>query len=67
MRYLVTGSEGLGFASPRDAIEVLKKEILPTFDALRKLEAKKKTPARLGRFSAWWRALAFGPFFGSWY
>ena len=30
MRYLVTGSEGPGFASPREAIEVLKKEILPT-------------------------------------
>ena len=45
MRYLVTGSEGPGFASPRDAIEVLKKEILPTFDALLKLEAEKKIVA----------------------
>jgi muconolactone delta-isomerase len=45
MRYLVTGSEGPGFASPREAIEVLKKEILPTFDALMKLEAKKKIVA----------------------
>lgn len=42
MKYLVTGSEGPGFASPEQAIEVLKKGILPTFDALMKLEADKK-------------------------
>ena len=57
MRYLVTGSEGPGFASPRDAIEVLKKEILPTFDALRKLEAKKKIVA--GGLPVGDRALVF--------
>lgn len=42
MRYLVRGSEGPGFASPKEAIQVLEKGILPTFDALMKLEAAKK-------------------------
>jgi hypothetical protein len=42
MKYLVTGSEGPGFASREQAIEVLEKGILPTFDALMKLEANKK-------------------------
>lgn len=42
MKYLVTGSEGPGFASPEEAIEVLERGILPTFDALMKLEADKK-------------------------
>lgn len=45
MRYLVTGSEGPGFASPEEAIEVLEKGILPTFDALMKLEAEEKIVA----------------------
>lgn len=45
MRYLVTGSEGPGFMSPAQAIEVLEKLILPTFDALMKLEAEKKIVA----------------------
>ena len=42
MKYLVTGSEGPGFRSPAEAMEVLEKGILPTFDALMKLEAEKK-------------------------
>jgi hypothetical protein len=42
MQYLVIGSEGPGFASPEEAVEVLEKGILPTFDALLKLEAEKK-------------------------
>ncbi len=42
MKYLVIGSEGPGFASPEEAVEVLEKGILPTFDALLKLEAEKK-------------------------
>ena len=41
MRYLVTGSEGPGFGSPQEAIEVLEKGFLPTFDTLMKLEAEK--------------------------
>ena len=45
MRYLVTGSEGPGFASPEEALAVLEKAILPTFDALLKLEAEKKIVA----------------------
>ena len=42
MKYLVIGSEGPGFASPEETVEVLEKGILPTFDALLKLEAEKK-------------------------
>ena len=49
MKYLVTGSEGPGYATPEQAIEVSEKGILPTFDALMNLEADKKfspTPRR---------------------
>jgi hypothetical protein len=42
MKYLVIGSEGPGFSSPEETVEVLEKGILPTFDALLKLEAEKK-------------------------
>jgi hypothetical protein len=42
MRYLVTGSEGPGFTSPEEALAVLEKGILPTFDELMKLETEKK-------------------------
>ena len=45
MRYLVAGSEGPGFASPGETIEVLRNSILPTFDMLTKLEAEKKIVA----------------------
>ncbi|RZI40205.1 hypothetical protein EGT07_24270 [Herbaspirillum sp. HC18] len=42
MKYLVIGSEGPGFASPAEAVTVLEQGVLPTFDALMKLEAQKK-------------------------
>ena len=42
MKYLVIGSGGPGFASPEEAVEVLKKIILPSFDQLIGLEKKKK-------------------------
>jgi len=45
MRYLVSGSEGPGFASPEEAVEILEEVVLPTFDALMKLEARKKIVA----------------------
>jgi len=45
MRYLVSGSEGPGFASPEEAVEILEEVVLPTFDALMKLEAQKKITA----------------------
>lgn len=45
MKYLVTGSEGPGFATPEEAVESLEEVILPTFDALMKLEAQKKIAA----------------------
>ena len=40
--YLVVGSEGPGFTSPEEAIQILEKGILPTFDALMKLQEEKK-------------------------
>ena len=45
MRYLVSGSEGPGFASPEEAVEILEEVVLPTFDALMKLETQKKIVA----------------------
>ena len=40
--FLVTTSEGPGFGAPEDVVEVLENGILPTFDALADLKAKKK-------------------------
>ena len=45
MKYLVSASEGPGFASPEEALAVLEKGILPMFDALLKLETEKKIVA----------------------
>ena len=42
MKYLVVASAGPGFSSPDEAVEVLEKVVMPTFAALKKLEAKKK-------------------------
>ena len=39
--FLVTTSEGPGFAAPEEVAEVLEKGILPTFDMLLELKAKK--------------------------
>ena len=43
--FLVTTTEGPGFADPKEVIEVLEKGILPTFDMLLELKAKKKIVA----------------------
>jgi len=43
--FLVTTSEGPGFTGPEEAAEVLEKGILPTFDMLAELKAKKKIVA----------------------
>jgi hypothetical protein len=45
MRYLVTGSEGPGFASPEETISVLEKIVIPSFAALTALEARRKIVA----------------------
>src|SRR3989304_6548807 len=42
MKYLVKGAGGPGFASPEEAVQVLEKIVLPSFDALLKLETEKK-------------------------
>ena len=44
MKYLVTASDGPGFESPEEALVVLE-NILPTFDALTKLEKARKIVA----------------------
>jgi hypothetical protein len=41
MKYLVIGSGGPGFASPKEAVSVLKEIVLPSFDKLIGLEKKK--------------------------
>ena len=43
--FLVTTSEGPGFTAPEEVAEVLEKGILPTFDRLLELKAKKKIVA----------------------
>jgi hypothetical protein len=43
--FLVTTSEGSGFAAPEEVAEVLEKGILPTFDMLMELKKKKKIVA----------------------
>jgi len=47
--YLVVGSEGPGFTSPEEAIQILEKGILPTFDALMKLEKKDEIDCIYGK------------------
>jgi muconolactone delta-isomerase len=42
MKYLVVGSGGPGFASPKEAVKVLEEIILPSFDEIIRLEKKKK-------------------------
>ncbi len=38
MKYLVIGSEGPGFTSPEEVVQVLTSVVLPSIDALIKLE-----------------------------
>ena len=45
MKYLVTASEGPGWSTPEEALNVLEKGVLPTFDILLKLEAEKRIVA----------------------
>ena len=41
MKYLVVGSGGPGFASPKEAVKVLEGVVLPSFDQLIRLEKEK--------------------------
>ncbi|WP_024304548.1 hypothetical protein [Pseudogulbenkiania sp. MAI-1] len=41
-QYLVIGSGGPEYTTPQETVEALEEELLPTFDALMKLEAAKK-------------------------
>lgn len=43
--FLVTTSDGPGFSAPGEVVDVLEKGILPTFDMLAELKAKKKIVA----------------------
>jgi muconolactone delta-isomerase len=45
MKYLVIASGGPGFASSKEAIQVLEEMVVPSFDALIKLEAQNRIPA----------------------
>lgn len=42
MKYLVSGFDGPGFASPEEALQLLESIVLPSLDALNRLEAEKK-------------------------
>jgi hypothetical protein len=42
MKYLIIGSEGPGFASPEETAWLLEEIILPSFDALLRLEEEGK-------------------------
>ena len=42
MHYLVSASEGPGFASPEETLKVLEDMVLPLFESLLRLEAEKK-------------------------
>ena len=60
MKYLVTASEGPGWSTPEEALKVLEKGVLPTFDILLKLQAEKRIvagglPANASLYSFWWR------------
>jgi hypothetical protein len=45
MKYLVSATAGPGFSSPEEARHILESVILPSFDALMKLERQKKIVA----------------------
>jgi hypothetical protein len=42
MKYLVSGSDGPGFATPEEALKLLENVVIPSLDALNKLQAEKK-------------------------
>ena len=42
MKYLVSGSDGPGFATPEEALQLLEYVVLPSLDALNKLQAEKR-------------------------
>jgi hypothetical protein len=42
MKYLVSGFDGPGFATPEEALQRLENVVLPSLDALKRLEAEKK-------------------------
>jgi hypothetical protein len=42
MKYLVSASEGPGFASPEETLKVLEDLVLPLFEVLMRLESEKK-------------------------
>lgn len=42
MKYFVSASGGPGFTSPEEALNILEKIVLPSFDTLIKLEGEKK-------------------------
>ena len=56
-QFLVVGTQGPTFSSPAEALNVLENTILPTFDALLKLQAEKKIVA--GGLPVGDRAFAF--------
>ena len=42
MKYLVSGSDGPGFATSEEALQLLEKIVVPSLDALNKLQREKR-------------------------
>jgi hypothetical protein len=42
MKYLVSGSDGPGFATSEEALQLLEKIVVPSLDALNKLQGEKR-------------------------
>jgi Muconolactone delta-isomerase len=42
MKYLVSGFDGPGFATPEETLQRLEDVVLPSLDALKRLEAEKR-------------------------
>ena len=42
MKYLVSGFDGPGFATPEEALRLLENVVLPSLDALSRLQAEKR-------------------------
>ena len=61
MKYLVTASEGPRWSTPEEALKVLEKGVLPTFDIL--LKTRNRETDR-GRGTAGWRTQAYIHFGG---
>jgi hypothetical protein len=57
MKYLVSGSDGPGFATPEEALQLLETVVVPSLDTMNKLQAEKRI--RAGGLKVGERAFVF--------